>query len=68
MSIKEVRILKTFKVPVTPKATNKTVRFPNDVIDGIEKATAGKRCTFTAFVVEAVRVALENLKEEETEI
>lgn len=26
----------------------------------------GKECTFTAFVVEAVRVALENLKEEET--
>ena len=60
--------MKTFKIPVTTKATNKTVRFPNEVIDSIEKATAGKYCTFSAFVVEAVKFALENIKEEETEI
>jgi hypothetical protein len=31
----------------------------------VEEAIRGKDCTFTAFVVEAVRVALENLREEE---
>ena len=33
----------------------------------VEAAIRGKDCTFTAFVVEAVRVALENLREEEEE-
>ena len=37
---------------------------PNDVIDEIEDAIKGTDCTFSAFVVEAVRVALENLKED----
>ena len=42
----------------------KKIRIPNDVIDEIEEAIRGTDCTFSAFVVEAVRVALENLKEE----
>lgn len=55
--------MKKFKIPTVPPTTNKCVRFPNDVIDNVEKAIEGKECTFTAFVVEAVRVALENLEE-----
>lgn len=55
--------MKKFKIPTIPPTTNKCVRFPNDVIDNVEKAIEGKECTFTAFVVEAVRVALENLEE-----
>lgn len=47
-----------------PPTTNKSIRFPNDVIDEIEDAIKGTDCTFSAFVVEAVRVALENLKED----
>ena len=39
--------------------------FPNNIIDEVEKAIEGKNCTFTAFVVEAVRIALENIKDEE---
>ena len=35
-----------------------------NVIDEIEDAIKGTDCTFSAFVVEAVRVALENLKED----
>ena len=35
-----------------------------DVSENVEKAIQGKDCTFSAFVVEAVRVALENLEEE----
>lgn len=56
--------MKKFKIPSIPPTTNKCVRFPNDVIEEVEHAIKGKDCTFTAFVIEAVRVALENLKEE----
>ena len=54
----------TFKIPKIPPTTSKSIRFPNDVIEEVENAIQGKDCTFTAFVVEATRVALENLKEE----
>lgn len=55
--------MKQFKIPSIPPTTNKTIRFPNDVIEQVERAIEGKNCTFSAFVIEAVRVALENLKE-----
>ena len=48
--------MKKFRIPSIPPTTNKSIRFPNDI--------KGTDCTFSAFVVEAVRVALENLKEE----
>ena len=57
--------MKKFKVPSIPPTTNKSIRFPNDVIEQVEEAIRGTDCTFSAFVVEAVRVALENLQEEE---
>lgn len=60
----EVIPLRKFVIPRKPPTTSKTIRFPNDMIDGIELHIRGKECTFTAFVVEAVRIALENLKEE----
>lgn len=56
--------MKKFKIPSIPPTTNKCVRFPNDIIEEVEREIEGKQCTFTAFVVEAVRVALENLKED----
>ena len=59
--------MKKFKIPSVPPTTNKCIRFPNNVIDEVEQAIQGKSCTLTAFVVEAVRVALENLKEVEEE-
>ena len=55
--------MKNFKIPSIPPTTNKCIRFPNDVIEQVEKEIQGKNCTFSAFVVEAVRVALENLNE-----
>lgn len=55
--------MKKFKIPSVPPTTNKCIRFPNDIIEDVENAIEGKECTFTAFVVEAVRIALENLKE-----
>ncbi len=57
--------MKKFKIPSIPPTTNKCIRFPNNIIEEIEQCIEGKDCTFTAFVVEAVRVALENLKEEQ---
>ena len=56
--------MKKFKIPSVPPTTNKSIRFPNDVIENVEKAIKGTNCTFTAFVVEAVKIALENLEEE----
>lgn len=57
--------MKKFKIPTIPSTTNKCIRFPNNVIDDVEKAIKGKDCTFTAFVIEAVKVALENLAEDD---
>ena len=58
--------MSNFKIPSVPPTTSKTIRFPNDIIENVEKTIQGKQCTFTAFVVEAVRVALESLEEENT--
>lgn len=52
-----------FKIPSIPPTTNKTIRFPNDVIEKVEAAIQGKECTFSAFVIAAVRMALENMEE-----
>ena len=57
--------MKKFKIPSVPPTTNKCIRFPNDVIEEVEQAIKGTNCTFSAFVIEAVKVALENLREEE---
>lgn len=50
-----------FKIPSIPSTTSKSIRFPNDMIEEVEEVIKGKNCTFSAFVIEAVRVALENL-------
>lgn len=63
--LQEVINMRKFKIPSVPPTTNKCIRFPNDIIEEVEKAIEGKSCTFTAFVVEAVRVALDNIYEEQ---
>ena len=50
-----------FMIPENPPTVNKTIRFPNDVVEGVENAIKGKDCTFSAFVIAAVRAALEDL-------
>ncbi len=57
--------MEKFKIPITPPTTNKTIRFPNDVVQRVEDAIRGKECTFSAFVIAAVRAALEELEEGE---
>lgn len=54
--------MEKFKIPSIPATTNKTIRFPNDVIENVENAIKGKDCTFSAFVIAAVKMALENLE------
>lgn len=54
-----------FKIPSVPPTINKTVRFPTDVVEQVEKAIQGKDCTFSAFVIAAVRMALENIDEKQ---
>ena len=53
-----------FKIPEIPPTVNKTIRFPSDVVEQVEAAIRGKDCTFSAFVIAAVRSALEDLEEE----
>jgi len=57
--------MQNFKIPVIPPTTCKSIRFPNDVIENIEKAICGKNCSFSAFVIHAVRSALATLAEDE---
>jgi len=53
-----------FKIPVIPSTTNKCIRFPNSIIEDVEREITGTGCSFSAFVIEAVRVALKELEEE----
>ena len=56
-----------FQIPTIPPTVNKTIRFPSDVVADVEEAIQGKECTFSAFVIAAVRAALEDLKETDSE-
>lgn len=53
-----------FKIPETPPTINKTIRFPSDIVNQVENVLQGKDCTFSAFVIAAVRAALQELNEE----
>ena len=56
-----------FQIPTIPPTVNKTIRFPSDVVAEVEEVIKGKECTFSAFVIAAVRAALEDLKENASE-
>lgn len=53
-----------FEIPIQPPTVNKTIRFPNDVVQLVEEAIQGKDCTFSAFVIAAVRSALQDLEDQ----
>ena len=53
-----------FKIPSAPPTTNKTIRFPTDLIQQVEELIRGRECTFSAFVVAAVRAAVEEVEQE----
>lgn len=56
-----------FQIPKNELTQNKTVRIPKDIIHEIQEAIEGTNCTFSAFVVEALRVALKDLKEQQSD-
>ena len=51
-----------FKIPENPPTVNKTIRFPSNIVEEVEKTITGKECTFSAFVIAAVRAALDDLE------
>ena len=53
-----------FRIPENPPTIIKTIRFPSDVVNEVENAIKGKDCTFSSFVIAAVRAALEDIKEQ----
>ena len=57
--------MRSFQIPVPPTTTSKSIRFPDALIAQVEQAIQGKECSFSAFVVAAVRSALESLSGEE---
>ena len=56
--------MRSFKIPTIPQTSQKSIRFPNNLIKEVEEIIKGKDCTFTGFVVEATKVAVTNVKEE----
>lgn len=42
---------------------NKTIRFPIELIDKIEKQLVGKNITFSSSVIQTCRYSLENIEE-----
>lgn len=42
---------------------NKTVRFPSELVERIEKAIAGHDTSFSGFVIQACEFALDNMED-----
>lgn len=49
--------------PYKKETENKTIRFPIQLIDRIEKAITSKNVTFSRFVIQACEYALENMED-----
>ncbi len=58
--------MNSFKIPIIPPTTQRSIRFPNDLIDDVEDAIRGKDTTFTAFIVAATRHAIDELNSNNT--
>lgn len=53
-----------FKIkPDRKESENKTIRFPVPLIEEIEKTIQGEDVSFSGFVIQACRYALDNLEE-----
>ena len=50
--------------PDKKETENKTIRFPVELVQEIEEAIQGKNVTFSGFVLQACRYALDNMEEE----
>lgn len=56
-----------FKVPIVPSTTQKSIRFPNDMVEKVEEAIQGTGCNFSQFIIAATQAALDDLEESEEE-
>ena len=59
-----ISVINKFRLPSVPGTTPKNIRFPNDVIQQVDEAIRETNVSFSRFVIEATRAALESLKEE----
>lgn len=51
--------------PDRKETENKSIRFPVELIEKIEKTIAGKNVTFTGFVIQTCEYALKNIEVKE---
>ena len=57
-----------FQIPhQSTDSTSKTIRFPEELIEEIERSICKTGCTFTGFVLQAVQFALQSLEEQRLE-
>lgn len=56
--------MSNFKIPIIPSTTQRSVRFPNDLIEDVENAIKGKETTFSAFIVAATKHAIDELNQQ----
>lgn len=54
--------MKTFKISPRGETENKTIRFPLELINRIEKALVGQNISFSRFVILACEYALLNME------
>ena len=54
--------------PDRKETENKSIRFPVELIEKIEKTIAGKNVTFTEFVIQACEYALKNIEVKEKKV
>lgn len=59
--------MRKFKIPVAPKSSTKTIRFPDEVIERIESNIADQNCSFSKFVIEACKTVLDDLDNKEND-
>ena len=55
-----------FKIPARPPTTTKNIRFPIDLVEQVEQVLRGTDSTFSAFVVQAVRMMLQTIEAEQS--
>jgi hypothetical protein len=47
----EVIVIGKFQIPSLPPTTNKTIRFPHDIIERVDQIIQGNNCTLSLFSV-----------------
>lgn len=55
-------LMNAFKISPKGETDNKTIRFPLELIEKIEKAIVGQDITFSRFVILACKYALNNME------